>query len=67
MPRYSQITADNDRAFNAETLAADVQLGDGFVSERNCTETYCGLRFNDGNDLVHILDGDAVAADVQVF
>ena len=37
-PIILNITADNERAFNTETLAADIQLGDGFVSERNGTE-----------------------------
>ena len=33
-PIILEITADNERAFNTETLAADVQLGDGLVTER---------------------------------
>ena len=32
-PIILEITADNERAFDAKTLAADIQLSDGFVSE----------------------------------
>ena len=65
-PIILEITADNERAFNTETLAADIQLGDGFVAERNGTENlHRRLSFDDGNDLVHVFDGDLVVADVQ--
>ena len=66
-PIILEVTADNERAFNTETLAADVQLGDGFVSERNGTENlHRGLSFDQSDDLVHVLNGDAVVADVKI-
>ena len=65
-PIILEVTADNDRAFNTEPLTADIQLGDGLVAEWNCTENlHRGLRFGDINDLVHVLDGDLVVANVQ--
>ena len=65
-PIILEVTADNERAFNTETLAADVQLGDGFVSERHGAENlHRRLSFDDGDDLVHVLDGDLAAADIQ--
>ena len=65
-PVILEVTADNERAFNTEILAADVKLGDGFVAERHSAENlHCGLSFNDGDDLVHVLDGDVVVDDAN--
>ena len=65
-PIILEITANNERAFDTETLAADVELGDGFVTERHGAENlHHGLSFDQSNDLVHVLDGNVVAADIQ--
>ena len=65
-PIILEVTADNERAVNTKTLAADIQLGDGFVAERHGAENlHRGLSFDDGDDLVHVLDGDFVVADIQ--